>query len=40
MIHIQSECCCQIGFFTGAGMAEKSGALTCLGSDFQTGNAC
>jgi hypothetical protein len=40
MIHIQSEHCCQIGFFTGAGISKKSGALTCLGSGFQTGNAC
>jgi hypothetical protein len=40
MIHIQSERCCQIGFFTGAGMSEKSGALTCLGSGLQTDNAC
>jgi len=40
MIHIQSERCCQIGFFTGAGMSEKSGALTCLDSGFQTGNTC
>jgi hypothetical protein len=40
MIHIQSGRCCQIGFFTGAGISEKSGARTCLGSGFQTGNAC
>jgi hypothetical protein len=40
MIHIQSERCCQIGFFTGAGMSAKTGALTYLGSGLQTGNAC
>jgi len=39
MIHIQSERCCQIGLFAGAGMSEKRGVLTCLGSGFQTGNA-
>jgi hypothetical protein len=40
MIHIQSERCCQIGFFTGTGISEKRGALTGLGSGFQTGNTC